>query len=217
MEHLWNADPESVVACAKVCRSMALVSRGFSVPEAALRNILLAKRKGERYCGGCRRWRTTDAVPWKASLDKSEDMSTQHWLRVALDHDYYLDARRLSPCEKWLDDCNGQWNIIAIYNCFVIDWMEGRAWAKNAEFLLESDGQLGDRQMVRWCPTCRAQKVYEDERVCRSIVNESVTIAHQSQEDFRFPGTENEQLVKDWILAKRLVRKAIRQELKGFR
>ena len=62
-------------------------------------------------------------------------------------------------------------DIDPIYQVFCRDWEEDRAWLKDPEFLV-ADGNAPS-QRVDWCPTCRSQKLYEDDTLYQTIEREA--------------------------------------------
>ena len=147
-------------ACVQICKSMSAACDGQPILRATLRNGFGADGK-RRYCGGCHKWRLNN-------FDQDVDASSaRFWLHLT------VFGHVLGPSVWPWRPCVGNSLLVRtygvksaggrelVYRQFCADWKAETAWPTDLLTCGRKDTHTAPK--LSWCPSCRAQKLFEDD------------------------------------------------------
>ena len=161
-------------ACFRTCRSLAAACHGLPVLEETVFNTFRPEYRYEtKYCGGCKTWRPRNFDKPKTEKDVQVVKSAKFWLQMALG----LRSRMFPQVrQSWMYAVFGvsQTEDVGLaYRALRVDWKEDKPWYKVAEFCIRDEENDAFPRVLDWCPACRAQKLFEDDMLYKTIESEA--------------------------------------------
>ena len=97
-------------------------------------------------------------------------MSTYLWLRQALCNAPAWTEERYAPATD-IDSAHARYSddMETLYKRFCSDWRGDQGWRCDGEFSVDCPKEDRQRQLVKWCPLCRAQKLCANDQLYQTI------------------------------------------------